>query len=261
MRITVNIPSLKRPNGVRTLKYVPSAQVWVCETEVESYKKGNPGAVIRALPPAVRGNIARVRNYILDSEDQAGVDAVCMIDDDFGGIQYFEKRKRRRLVSEDVIPWIEQTTALAEEWGVKLWGINCNNDGQSYREYTPFSTLSYISATFCVHIRSDLRYDERLPLKEDYDLILQHLNKYRGVLRLNKFYFSAKQAGSGGGQPGGCAEYRNMKREQEQFDLLVKKWGGKIVKQDQAERSHQMTKTKRGERDINPVVKAPIRGV
>ena len=31
---------------------------------------------------------------------------------------------------------------------------------------------------------------------------------------------------------GGCATYRNMLREKEQFELLQKKWGSSIVKYD-----------------------------
>ena len=49
---------------------------------------------------------------------------------------------------------------------------------------------------------------------------------------------------------GGCAEYRNIQKEKEQMDLLIKKWGSKIVKLDS-----------RNTKDINPVVKPPIKGV
>jgi hypothetical protein len=41
---------------------------------------------------------------------------------------------------------------------------------------------------------NDIRYDERIPLKEDYDLSLQHLNKFRKVLRFNKYFYKVKQS-------------------------------------------------------------------
>jgi len=257
-RISVNAPSYKRP-VVETLKYVPNCRVWVCESEAEDYRKGNPGADIVAVPVGVQGNLCRIRNWILDREYERGIEAVCLIDDDLRGIQYYEKMKRIK-VQPSVFPsWVEFYTDLAEAWGVKLWGVNCNTDLQSYREYTPFSTLSYIGGPFSVHIRSEMRYDERLPLKEDYDMTLQHLNRYRGVLRLNKFSYIVKQGGSGNGQAGGCATYRNVKNETDQLTFLQKKWGDKIVKYDNNDRSH--SRIKKQTIDINPVLSAPIRGV
>ena len=53
------------------------------------------------------------------------------------------------------------------------------------------------------------------------------------------------------GNKGGCADYRTMEREKDQFDLLQKKWGSNIVRKDKLSKGV----------DINPIVKIPIRGV
>lgn len=258
MKISINAPSYKRPL-VETLKYVPSCRVWVCETEADEYIQRNSGADIVAVPAGVQGNLCRIRNWILDKEYERGIEAVCLIDDDLRGMQYHEGMRRHKLPKEVFPDWVDFHTDIAEQWGFKLWGVNCNQDKQCYFEGIPFSTVNYIGGPFSVHIRSDLRYDDRLPLKEDYDMILQHLNKYRGALRLNKFHYIVKQGGSGSGQPGGCATYRNVKNETEQLTLLQKKWGSKIVRYDNFDRSH--SRTKKQTVDINPVLSVPIRGI
>ena len=59
--------------------------------------------------------------------------------------------------------------------------------------------------------------------------------------------------------PGGCASYRTIQREQEQFDLLEKKWGSKIVRRDTGNAA--VTRKKNQGYDINPIIKVPIGGV
>ena len=51
---------------------------------------------------------------------------------------------------------------------------------------------------------------------------------------------------------GGCATYRNLQREKEQFKLLQDKWGNKIIKKDKNSKKNY---------DINPILKSPILGV
>ena len=259
MKVSVNSPSYKRPGGVDLLKYLPWCRIWVCETEAEDYQRANPGAEVVAVPVGVQGNLCRIRNYILDREFERGMDAVCLMDDDIRRIEYFEQGRRNRLPADDILDWLVRYSVLARELGARLWGVNVNRDGQSYKAFAPFSMLTYIGGPFSVHLPNPIRYDERLALKEDYDLTLQHLNRFRRVLRLNKFYYIVKQGASGTGQVGGCAGFRNVQREMELMKLLQKKWGTRIVRTDNNERNHSSRKRRRF--DINPVMKVPIRGI
>jgi len=260
MKISINAPSYKRANGVDVGKYIPNVNIWVCETEYDEYVEANPDLNIIPVPAGVQGNLCRIRNYILDTEFRLGFDAVCLVDDDLAYIGYFEKNARVRLEVQQVEDFIRRYAIMADEFGIKLVGVNVGNDKQFYREYTPFNFVAYIGGPFSIHIKNDLRYDERLPLKEDYDLSLQHLNKYRKVLRLNKFFYSVKQGGSGSGQTGGCAVIRNLEKENQQFELLQKKWGSKIVKKhDSSNVNHVTTKVKKF--DLNPILNIPIKGV
>ena len=85
-------------------------------------------------------------------------------------------------------------------------------------------------------------------------MTLQQCNKHRGCLRLNFLTYNVKQSE----QAGGCATYRSLLVEKEQFELLQKKWGSEIVKHDPLNRGH----TKKVKRfDYNPIIKIPIAGI
>ena len=241
---------------METWRILPSAFYWVHECEIKEYEKKHRGIKIKSIPDNLRGNVARVRNYILRNQE-ANSDGVLQIDDDVSHFAYWENNKRIKVKAENKInEFIVKYSKVARELGVKLWGINVNNDKQVYREYSPFSFLSYISASFsCFLSGNALYYDTRFSLKEDYDMTLQQLNKYRRVLRVNKYYYMKK----GAEQTGGCAIYRNVEKEIKQIELLQKKWGENIVKFDSNYRNH-LTKKKKIF-DINPVIRVPIAGV
>ncbi len=252
MKISINIPSYKRPY-VKTLEYIKNARVWVCESELDQYLVKNPAESIVAVPIGVQGNVSRIRNYILDKEFERGMDAVCIIDDDMDGIYAFSRvgnygYSKYLIQADQVEEWIEDNTHLCNEYGFKLWGVNINGDPKAYRQYTPINTNKIILGPFSVHLNNELRYDEELPLKEDYDIALQHMMEYGGILRLNGYHYICKQSTN----TGGCAGYRNMSREREQFELLQKKWGTKIIRID---------KSSIKKFDYNPIIKVPIKGV
>lgn len=262
MRISVNCPSYKRPK-VETLDYLPFCKVWVCETEAEAYRKANPGFEENIIPckKGIQGNLCRIRNHILDTEFDAGADVVLIIDDDMRRVGYYESEpgerfgyKSNAVKTEDFLPFIEKYSRVCDEFGFKFWGLNCNIDALSYTQYNPFSTVAYIGGPFQCFLRgNECRYDEALPLKEDYDMTLQNCNRYRGCLRVNKYHYIVKQAE----QPGGCATYRNYAREEQQLDALRKKWGSRIVKIDKSNKSNK----EKVKIDFNPIIKVPIKGV
>lgn len=261
MKISINCPSYKRPK-VETLEYLSTCKVWVSEDEYEEYIKANKGYEdnIISVPREYQGNLCRIRNYILDKELENN-DVVLLIDDDMKAIGHFEPEGDYGYVDvicneEELYEMLEHYSLLCEEFGFKHWGVMCNKDPLSYRQTTPFSTVSYIGGPFGVFLKgNELRYDERLPLKEDYDMTLQNCNKYRGCLRVNKYHYDCKQSK----QKGGCATYRNYSREKDQLELLQKKWGKKIVKIDNVANQNQKRKGK--QLDYNPIIHVPIKGV
>ena len=264
MRISVNCPSYKRPK-VETLAYLPFCKVWVCETEYEAYKAANPGHEENIIPckKGIQGNLCRIRNHILDTEFENGADVVLIIDDDMRSVSYFESAPgdpygydKHTVQTDDFLPFIEKYSRMCAEFGFYYWGLNCNIDARSFMQYTPFSTVAYIGGPFQCFLRgNECRYDEALPLKEDYDMTLQNCNRYRGCLRVNKYHYNVKQAE----QAGGCATYRNYTREEQQLEALRKKWGSRIVKIDKSNKGK--TKKEKVNIDFNPIIKVPIKGV
>ena len=260
MKIFVCCPSYKRPKVKSFDFFGDILQVYVCESEAEEYIKSNKGFEknIIAVPLGVQGNVARIRNYILNDCFQKGADVCCIVDDDMAYIGYYEKLRLHKLEKEEIIPFIKKYSLVCKEFGFMMWGVNLNSDPQCYREYTPFSTTSVVLGPFSCYLNgNECRYDEKLPLKEDYDISLQNLNKYRGILRVNKYHYSCAQSTNAGG----CATYRNIEKEKNQLLQLQKKWGKTIVKSDMSDRSHSSKKIRKNTVDYNPVVKSPIRGV
>ena len=253
--IRVCIPSYRRPK-VESLEYFPSGRVYVDSEETSEYVRHNPHADIISCQKGIQGNLSRVRNHILDTEFNDGADAVLIIDDDILRLKYFEAGKRRHMHMDAVPDFLQKYTLIAQELGVYLWGLQVSNDKQNYRENNPFSLTCYIGGPFQCFLKGNTcRYDEELFLKEDYDMTLQQLNKYRKVLRLNKFYYEARQSE----QTGGCATYRTLEEEKRQFELLQRKWGSNIVQREKHDRAHNKRKVRKRE-DYNPLIYIPIRG-
>lgn len=244
MKINFFAPSFKRPEKSITQVVYPIVKLVVCESQTDAYLKN--GNEIVVCPDKIQGNVSRVRNWILDQNKDA--DANVIMDDDMKWVGRWNKQEIVKLDNDGLIEMAEMAVVMCKDSGIRMFGLNCSTDKGAYREHTPFSFVSYISSPITGHVDNDLRYDEKLSLKEDYDMTLQQLNKYRAVLRLNMFRYECKQAE----QKGGCASYRNYDEEKKQFLLLQKKWGTKIVQRDQ--------RSKR-EFDFNPILKIPIRGV
>lgn len=252
--IRVFVPSYKRRDRVQTLRKVYGGAVLVvAESEQAAYERANPGAEVWGIPDAMQGNIARVRNYILDN---AGCDAVCMMDDDITRLGRFVGNpdtgfgyERDTLAGSRFESFLERYTALCEDLGLHLWGVNIQAANRLYHQAEPFSFTKQVLGPFCVHVQSDIRYDEGLPLKEDYDLFLQHMQRYRGVLRVNAAWYAN---GGSKGALGGCAASRSIGEERRELDMLKRKWGAGVVREDSS--------SKRGF-DFNPIIKCPVRGV
>ncbi len=235
-------PSYKRAKTVRTHELLENVNYAVHKFEVEEYKK--EGYNVIELPDSTRGNIPNVRNWLLDQNYE---NDILFVDDDIESFNLWQNCGIIKLSGDRLTEHIEMMLEIAKSWNVCLFGLNPASDKGSYREYTPFSTTTYISCSFHGLINCKYRYDPELPLKEDYDMCINICNQERQILRFNQYSMTKKDHGN----KGGCADYRTMEREKDQFDLLQKKWGSDIVRKDKLSKGV----------DINPIVKIPIRGV
>lgn len=257
MEFTIACPSWHRPK-VETLDVYPHTRVYVAESEYGAYVEANPdGSDIVSVPDEVQGNLCRIRNYMLDTEFANGIDGVLIIDDDMSYVARYQSVEaeqgiygydRHILDEAELYEFVAGGFELCDEWGYKFWGVNCNSDPKVYSQFCPFTTLRYIGVPFQAHLRNPLRYDEALPLKEDYDMTLQHQQEYGGALCFMAYHYACRQSE----QTGGCATYRNIAREKRQFELLQRKWGRDVIRQD---------KSSKKEFDYNPILLSPLRGI
>lgn len=243
--IKIISPSYKRAGNVRAVEVFQDKLILaVHEFEADDYKKAYPDNEIMVMPDDIGGNMAKVRNYI---RDHCNCRYLVMIDDDVEEIGYHEDMKRYPIGLIAIMDFLEHGFKIAEDVGTILWGLNLQADPKFYREYSPFSFLAPVLGPFSCHIVDDvkhIRYDERLGLNEDYDYALQVAHKYHKIFRNNKYYYIA---GHLTGQ-GGCGAYRVLDEERKQSEIMLKKWGRKVV-------SYDFKKT------TNPRVKIPLKGI
>tara|TARA_R100001594_G_scaffold55640_1_gene89269 strand:+ start:456 stop:1172 length:717 start_codon:yes stop_codon:yes gene_type:complete len=218
------IPSYKRAGNVLTRGVFSDSILAVHEFEADEYKQKDSGDLL-VVPNNLKGNIAKVRNYILDSIDD---DRIIMADDDIRSIGYHENGKQNNIDKDRLMEFINNGYEMARDMNITLWGVNLQSDPKFYRNYSPLSMLSPILGTFSCHYKPELRYDEDLFLNEDYDFYLKTIKKYRKTLRFNKYYYMADHLD----MSGGCGSYRLKDTEIEQGKIMQKRWGGRVYKFD-----------------------------
>jgi hypothetical protein len=248
-------PSYRRADKVISHHIMPRLTYVVSESEAEAYR--SRGLRVWAVPDSAQGNVARIRNYILD---HAKSKRLMLVDDDIKRIGRMSATSKKIVVlaPHEIEHYFANGFQLCEDGDLRFWGVNILPDRKAFKACTPFSFTSPILGPVQGFNNLDLRYDETLPLKEDYDLSLQVLNKYRRALRINFLCYFCHQNEI----IGGCAATRTIEREKEQLARLREKWGSKIVRIDRgsAAKSNKNTKAKT-KHDLNPIIKAPIPGV
>ncbi len=220
--IHIAISSYKRAGLVKTQAIAPEASIYVPESQADEYREHH--ANIIAIPDEQDGSIVKKRNAILDMNKGKWV---LIMDDDLSDVGYWEDGTRHIMTPSVFMDFIEKYFDLANQMGVRLWGINQKRDEMAYQTMRPFNLLSPILGPFSGHLDSVLRYDETCDLKEDYDFWLQNIQMYRKTLRINKYHYRHAHAT---GMAGGATTYRSLDVERAVADRMIKKWGKQVIK-------------------------------
>lgn len=244
----IAIRSYGRAGRVTTLDVVPSARVWVCESQADEYESYY-GKRVTVIPDAEDGNLARKMNAILD---RAMHDNVVIMDDDVTAIGYWERGEHYWLDGAGILSLMQMGFSVASELGVSLWGIGQTQDRRVYRVYTPLSLLAPILGPFTGHLSPKLRYDESVLGKDDYDFWLQNIVEHRRTLRFNKYHYVHDH----GTKSGGFVSMRTMEREQAGVKRMREKWGSKVFKQGGQAGAASST----GKNILNSRIRIPIPG-
>lgn len=238
----IAIPSMGRSNGSATFEILKkeSPMFFVPEREHAEYKKNYKD--VTAVPNEIKG-ITQTRNFILDWCKAKNIEHVVQVDDDAIGFFKFENCKIFDISYSAAIHF-HSAMQLMEDLGTVLFGFQVTKDTMTYREYSPFSFVSTCVAS-CFGMKvCNLRFDENIRLKEDYDYSLQVMREYRKVLRLNKYVWFVEHQKN----KGGCSEYRSHEAELNAINYLKKKWGDSVI---------QTNKRK----DFEIVVRSGLRGI
>lgn len=232
--LNIVIPSYKRWDKLVGYEYFINAKYIICESQADQYFMKWDRDRFIVIPDDDDGSIVKKRNWILKNIPRPLV----MIDDDVDKItmceggDYFKIHGRAKqmipLSGEQAEDLLKQLANLAYMWGCPMFGMNLNTDGRNYQQYKPFSLTQPILGPCCGHLEHSLLYDERMDLKEDYDISIQALNKYRKILRANKYAVNAMHKDNSGG----CVSYRTIEREAEACKAIERKWGTDIIKYD-----------------------------
>lgn len=214
-------PSYRRAETVLTRKWLSSAILVACESEADEYQKHNGGEIL-VLPESQKGNMARIRNWMLDTADD---DEIVMIDDDVSAVGFHERGKQIFVNESRFLDFLRKGFDTARDLRCFLWGVNVQSDPMFYHAWKPIAFNLPVLGPLTCHIRNPLRYDPYINLKEDYDFFLQHCLKHRRVLRFDKWFYMAKHISNSGG----CQAYRVSDQEREHAMRLVRKWGSKVV--------------------------------
>lgn len=221
----VAIPSMGRAGQVRSLSQVPSATVFVPETEVESYRRVTTAKIV-GVPSTVRG-ITATRNWILDwAEDPC----VVFIDDDLkraGWIEMlpFRTRYHTKLTEQQWLGEWKRLFELTQGFGYRVWGTSTESAPRGVYPYKPFLTRTYVTAS-CMGIINTpaLRFDESFPVKEDYELCLRCIREDGGIIGARYLFWENHHWVT----DGGCKDYRTQEMEADCIRRLIARYPGMI---------------------------------
>jgi hypothetical protein len=222
MKFKIYSPSYKRNDVAITHKLFNHENFCYVVREEEANFYKHLGVHIKIIPKGKVKDIATTRNWILENKDS---EYVVMVDDDIKNFYWTKKRIRTPISKEELTFQIENGFQLAEDCGSGLFGMNLQCDPMFYRISTPFSFNAPVLGPFIGILDTSLRYDENLPLKEDYDYFIQQLRKHRKIIRANFLTYDADHLKL----KGGCQTYRNEELEKKQNELLIKKWGTDVI--------------------------------
>ena len=181
------------------------------------------------------GSLCRSRNNALSDAFLLGLPCV-QTDDDLVRI----KKAYGRIITRDI----------SFEDSIDLILARLNRAELYYGAVAPTTNSFFVGditsrKQFCIASCSvirpcDLRFDECLTLKEDYDYTIQHITYYGGVVRSNDLLAQYKHYTN----HGGAVEYRSPAEEERNIAYLKVKWGDVI--RDNPRRRHEILLRIRG---------------
>jgi glycosyltransferase involved in cell wall biosynthesis len=222
----VAIPSKGRAGAVKTLKVLPSASLYIPESEERSYRGIYPDADIVTVPETVRG-ITNTRNWVLENADDR---YVVFVDDDVVGVGYWaigiETKKRILLTQDELHQDWTRLFHVTDDLGYHLWGAETTGDYIAVHPHRPFIWHAYVTASCMGVVNDGIRFDPEYPVKEDYELCLRCIKEDGGIVGARFLFWKNEHWAA----KGGCGDYRTQGMEDEVIHKLMDTYPGYIKK-------------------------------
>lgn len=217
MKYSVAIASLGRADKIATKKlFEDKGKITVFvddEKEKEEYEKFNPE--LKIVSCGSKG-IAKCRNFIFDYYPQE--EKILMMCDDVTGIyhKYGEHSWRHwKMSNEEIDEFIQYGFLLCEGYKTKMWGISPTSGG-GINLKNKICFAKFIIGTFCGIINNNIKCDERLPLKEDYDLTAKYIKEFGKIVAIDNVHPCARHYTN----KGGAVSYRSSDKETIAINIL-----------------------------------------
>lgn len=230
------VVSHKRPENVKAMeaRLQGCAPCWVVgQGEAPAYQEAGATRVLEG------GALCASRNLAL--EDAFKQSKVCVqLSDDVDRLEFVDSpldknwtkpkslseanaranaAKRVAVSFADAARYVEACARAAHAY---LGGVYPNANAGQGCGGPVVATQHFVVGDFTVVAPSTPRYDEKMTLKEDYDLTCQHLFTYGAVGRCNRLLIYARHYTN----EGGAVAIRNSRSEATNIALLRAKWPG-----------------------------------
>jgi hypothetical protein len=232
LKILIAIPSYNRFTNLRTIEMFEDATVFVPPDQIAKYKENYPDVkfVEYTLP---EGNIARKKNFIIEYARKNDYDTIFFIDDDYNALYANGSGDARKITDKDIIyQTIETHAVCAYDLDKTIFTFHNISDIKRYAKHSPMSFFStFKRGNFGMNLKTtnQLHFDERFILNEDVGLGLQSLLYDRVIYSDNRFGFKLANVM---GDKGGLANSRGSEKELVFKELLISKWGERLIKED-----------------------------
>ena len=134
--------------------------------------------VVGATNVIESGELVKSRNTALDDSFKENK-VCCQVSDDLMGLMVCLSNNIS--VTTSLKSVIQSMYLYSRDKPYKLIGLPPTDNDFFYSDQDQISTDKFVVADLLLVKPTDLRFDDKLKLKEDYDYTLQHIQKYGGV--------------------------------------------------------------------------------
>lgn len=215
--IYVAIISARRPAAVPFIESrLPGAPTWyVAEGDGASYRAAGARHVVES------GVLTRSRNQAMEDAFKQGAWCLQVSDDLTKCHRAISKKEKVEIGLWDAAT--ELKTEM-ERTKAKLGGVAPTANEFYFNPDKPVKSSGFIVGDFLLIAPSKPRFDERMKLKEDYAITLDHMICYGRICRCDRLLMGFKHRDN----PGGAVAYRTPELEQQTIKYLKKKYGSMI---------------------------------